>query len=59
MSLSKFNGIKRHFIMIFDHSAQTEPIVIIIVPSFSYTQSERWVKEAVTSQAEFAGPNIP
>ena len=57
MSLS--NGIKRHFIMIFDHSAQTEPTVIILVPSLSSTQSESCGKEAVTSQTEFSRPNIP
>ena len=31
--MSLLNGIKRHFIMTFDHSAQTEPLVIELPPS--------------------------
>ena len=39
------NDIKRHVILIVDHSTQIEPIVIEFLPSVIHTYTNRAVKE--------------
>ena len=50
--MSLLDGIKRHFIMIFDHGAHTEPIVIESLPSVLPSQ------RAGEEDCDVSSPNI-